>query len=552
MVARKGRWFGADGAAPRFAWESLAFTAAVRFDRDGGDASSVTVRQSEHASIRQSAPEQRAPLSRGRSGAERSPAGVDAARILSLQRLAGNQAVTSMIAVQRYEAGEHAQFGAETGKPERTFVLRLGSSEITSGYGDVQAVKSEPNVIVMSYGEVIALGDFYKDFDQLAQAASTPEKFRELRQLVRLVRADVAAYTPGQLSLGPVSNEQWQEATSGRPKEDQYVNLSAKNADHFAPPTSDLPDTAQKGDNRSTWWENHLVAIDKATVGRLDEALLQNAFGDHFLTDAFSAGHMISKAELMEKARAKVDKLKWHAYTWYKHFSFRSSTFTDRLAQDILADPEGAQLSNYQIDLGQVTGEWHDVTAQTLSPLIGAIMKQQPDDILSLFAKAVHDWLNQDIERRWGGLEVENDTQPKTVWRLSGDGTLAASNETLEIARKAVARSQQDIVDAAAFVKTGKPVQAGEWAARVWDFVPHPTKKGHAKADQIVAELTDPERPETALAIAGIAVKNVPIMIDMLVNEKHRLRLKPGATPAPAATPTPAITPTAIPLPVGH
>ena len=172
MVARKGRWFGADGAAPRFAWESLAFTAAVRFDRDGGDASSVTVRQSEHASIRQSAPEQRAPLSRGRSGAERSPAGVDAARILSLQRLAGNQAVTSMIAVQRYEAGEHAQFGAETGKPERTFVLRLGSSEITSGYGDVQAVRSDPNVIVMSYGEVIALGDFYKDFDQLAQACS--------------------------------------------------------------------------------------------------------------------------------------------------------------------------------------------------------------------------------------------------------------------------------------------------------------------------------------------------------------------------------------------
>jgi hypothetical protein len=514
----------------------------------------VTAGHSEHASIRQGVRERRVPPARAPQAAGHSSASADAARILDLQRLAGNQAVASMIAVQRYEAGEHAQFGAETGKPERTFVLRLGSSQISSGHGDVQALKYDPNVIVMSYGEVIALGDFYKDFDQLAQATASKDRFDELKQLVRLVRADKAAYTPGALSFGPVSNEQWQAATSGRAKDDQYVNLSAKNAEHFAPPSSDLPDTAQKGDNRSTWWQNHLEAIDKATVGRVDEALLQNAFGDHFLTDAFSAGHIISKAELMEKARAKVDKLKWHGYTWYKHFTFRSSTFTDRLAANILADPEGAQLANYQIDLGQVAGEWHDVTPQTLSPLIGAIMKQQPDDILSLFAKAVHDWLNQDIERRWGGLEVENDAQPKSVWRLSGDGTLAASNETLEIARKAVARSQQDIVDAAAFVKTGQPVQAGDWAARVWDYVPHPTKKGQAKADQIVAELTDPERPETALAIAGIAVKNLPIMIDLLVHEKHRLRLKPGVTPAPGVTPTPApvLTPAIAPVPVGR
>lgn len=457
-----------------------------------------------------------------------------------------------MIDVQRYEAGEHAQFGAETGKPERQFVLRLGSSQITSGFGDVQALRGDPNVIVMSYGEVIALGDFYKDFDQLIRVTSSKERFDELRQLIRLVRADVAAYTPGQLSFGPVSNEQWQQATSGRPKAEQYVNLSAANAEHFAPPTTDLPDSAQKGDNRSTWWLNHLEAIEKASTGRLDEALLMNAFGDHFLTDAFSAGHIISKAELMEKARAKVDNLKWQGYTWYKHFSFRSSVFTDRLAENILADPEGAQLYNYQIDLGQAWGEWHDVTPQTLSPLIGAIMKQQADDILSLFAKAVHDWLNTDIERRWGGLEVENSTQPASVWRLSGDGTLAASNETLEIARKAVARSQQDMVDAAAFAKTGREVKAADMAQRVWDFVPHPTKKGQAKADQVVAELTDPERPETAKAIAGIAVKNLPIMIDVLVNEKHRLRLKPSATPASPSAPTPSAKPTPVPVPAGR
>ena len=459
-----------------------------------------------------------------------------------LQRLAGNQAVTSALEVQRYEAGEHAQFGAEAGQAERQFVLRLGSTQISSGVGDVQKYGDDPNVLVMSYGEVIALGDFYKDFDQLRQATQSKESFSELRELVRLVRKDVVAYTPGHPGTKPVTNEEFQQATAGRKKEEQYVNLSAANAEHFDPPTTKLPDTAQKGDNKSTWYGYHLAAIEKASAGKTDEAMLMNSFADHFLTDAFSAGHIVSKAELMEKARAKVDKLAWHGYTWYKKLAFRSSVFTDRLAEDILADPEGAKLYGYQVNLGQAGAEWHEMSPQTLSPLIGAVMKQQADDILSLFAKAVHDWLNEDIERRWGGLEVQNNLNPP--WKLSGDGTLAASNETVTIARQAVARSQQDILDAAAFVKIGKAVNAQAMADKVWDFVPHPTKKGQAKVDQIVAELTDPERPETARAIAGIAVKNLPIMINVLVNEKKRLRLKPA--PAPATAPQHPV-PTLVP-----
>jgi hypothetical protein len=466
-----------------------------------------------------------------------------AADVLLLQRLAGNEAVTAELEVQRYEAGEHAQFGAEAGTAERQFVLRLGSTQISTGVGDVQKFKDDKKVLVMSYGEVIALGDFYKDFDQLRQATQSKESFTELRELVRLVRKDVEAYTPGHTGTKPVTNEEFQQATAGRKEEEQYVNLSAANAEHFDPPTTKLPDTAQKGDNKSTWYGYHLAAIEKASAGKTDEALLMNAFADHFLTDAFSAGHIVSKAELMDRARAKVDKLAWHGYTWYKKLVFRSSVFTDRLAADILADPEGAKLYDYQVNLGQVGAEWHDMSAQVLSPLIGAVMQQQADDILSLFAKAVHDWLNVDIEKRWGGLEVQNNVN--LPWRLSGDGTLAASDDTLKIARHAVARSQQDIVDAGASSRLGPQVKAQEMADRVWDFVPHPTKNGQAKIDQVVAELTDPERPETAQAISGIAVKNLPIMIDLLVNKKKRLRLKPAPSPGATAPahPTPALVP---------
>lgn len=178
-----------------------------------GDLKNVTVRQALEPQPSMDASAKRA---RAHSGPSVAPSALslDAAGILSLQRLAGNQAVSSMIEVQRYEAGERAQFGAETGKPERQFVLRLGSPQITSGYGDVQAAKDDPNTLVMSYGEVIALGDLYKDFGELRLATSSKERFTELQGLVRLVRQDVTAYTPGHPGATPVTNEQ----SSQRPR----------------------------------------------------------------------------------------------------------------------------------------------------------------------------------------------------------------------------------------------------------------------------------------------------------------------------------------------
>lgn len=83
------------------------------------------------------------------------------AAILELQRTAGNAAVTGLIEstagrrrslrvgrvvpalhLQRYEPGEHAQFGARKGKKERTFTI---------------------NNVKVSYGEMVAMGDFFEN-----------------------------------------------------------------------------------------------------------------------------------------------------------------------------------------------------------------------------------------------------------------------------------------------------------------------------------------------------------------------------------------------------
>ena len=50
------------------------------------------------------------------------------------------------------------------------------------------------------------------------------------------------------------------------------------------------------------------MALKKAQDGKRDEALGINAFADHFLTDAFSAGHLFNKEDVMEKFEVAMAK----------------------------------------------------------------------------------------------------------------------------------------------------------------------------------------------------------------------------------------------------
>src|SRR5207244_2310826 len=77
--------------------------------------------------------------------------------------------------------------------------------------------------VKFSYGEVMALADFYATPDDMFKA---PEA--ELKELKRLMALDRA-------KPGSVSTEDWQKATNGR-----YVDLATRNTAHFGLHNKDI------------------------------------------------------------------------------------------------------------------------------------------------------------------------------------------------------------------------------------------------------------------------------------------------------------------------
>jgi hypothetical protein len=115
----------------------------------------------------------------------------------------------------------------------------------------------------LTYGEIIALaGDFFPSFEAL-QVAS----LREIYLLIPVLYngADTAAQ---------------EKITGGR-----YLALAAENEPHFTV-------TDEGKDNLHHWRVLHGRAIRAARAGDANLAWALNAFADHYLTDAFSGGHL--------------------------------------------------------------------------------------------------------------------------------------------------------------------------------------------------------------------------------------------------------------------
>lgn len=130
----------------------------------------------------------------------------------------------------------------------------------------------------LTYGEVVALaGDFYRGVAELQKAS-----LREIYDLIPLIRA---GGDTGQL----------QAATGGR-----YLALAAQNVGHFS--------TGPAGTtNLDLWRRIHGDAVGVARsaggdASKRNAAWTMNATADHFLTDAFSAGHLRTpRAQLVEQ-----------------------------------------------------------------------------------------------------------------------------------------------------------------------------------------------------------------------------------------------------------
>lgn len=187
--------------------------------------------------------------------------------------------------VQRFESPEHQDLGGKHLEELFQFIQTEEGEKWAKARGldPLKLVKQMAQDIVLkgkkirvradlelTPSEIIALmGDFYRTWQELQSAPK-----QEIDQLL----ATMAKERKG----GFNANVEYENITKGR-----YTKLARINTAHFAPK------------NREEWKRLHVEAIAKAKKAGADndenafqEALLMDAAGGHFLTDAFAAGHL--------------------------------------------------------------------------------------------------------------------------------------------------------------------------------------------------------------------------------------------------------------------
>jgi hypothetical protein len=423
-----------------------------------------------------------------------------AAQLLRLQQTAGNRAVNRILA--RYEAGEHSQFGT------------AGINVTIDGYTFDQRY-------------LVSMGDYYKDFDKLMGA-----KKGELEELVALIKRDEDA----RMGRGgtPPEEEDWQNwSLKWRKGDDVYMELNKTNESHFTPR------------NKARWEEFHRKAIKEAQSagdgsGTISgKARLLNGFAAHFLTDAFAAGHMIDKIAVKDAAKTSLKA------------GTNRDTMALAVARGILATKKCTDmLAGHEVKDGAIWGDWGPPTETRLASLLASVMHWKDDEFGSVFARVAHDDLNSAIGRGLG-LWVENKAGDR--WQLSGDESLSKSPKTLEVTRKAVKASEENLARAATFKsppfytpwETALPEAAIQsMIDNVWQYVPTPTTysatgeglvTGSQQVAAAVAKYTDAANADTIAAIVKLSIDKFPTAFAQL-QEKGLIRVTPPPTPTP---PTP-------------
>lgn len=344
---------------------------------------------------------------------------------------------------QHYEAWEHRQLGNRGG----------GGRSVTTKHG-----------VVLSYGELVAMaGDFYSSPEMVMNAPAA-----ELEAILRAMRQEVAeaevspTHRPTDKQMNQTTAE-FQEATAWRERpaydghgkatgkkqgevagtdKDSFLGLASNNACHFSPdnleknwrplhqhalnlakqyhaehkraggPPRPLPG-AQQGESPAAAAE--LPAGPQPADDKFNQALMNDGFACHFLTDAFSSGHLVS---------GNVGRQVGAAF-WKQH------------------EPDVKQA---------LWGAAKDDGTYLPSKVV-----EHPDfqkKVDSVCLKLVHDFLNS------RSLTVLNKRGER--WQTQGDAHLGQAPETQRLASEATRLSRQAVEDTAANGSSKEPFAAAE------------------------------------------------------------------------------------------
>jgi hypothetical protein len=393
--------------------------------------------------------------------------------------------------VQRYEAYEHAELGDKAALSEKHILQGI---ELTSG-------------------EIDALGDYYATLSDLQNANRA-----ELAELLRLIRKQKA-------DPRSVSEADWDRATGGR-----YTQLNLQNRAHFAPQSAALiapqPSTKPGVDNRSTWTNYHSQALGEARGAggepspserskKLAQAKITNAFGEHYLADSFSAGHLFNKDDTVAVVQMGIQGL-----------SSKEMDLLLKYAADWIWGIKDLRdlISQYE------STAWHHAdinSADRFKKVLEGIHKKRPEAVANAIVKYVHDQLNTWNASGVPGVQVENDYG---TWLLSGDKTLRGSSDTQKWAAKGIEQARINIQTASQDT-TRQSVAIpsdGDMIKQVLAYVPRPTAASISLIHDLLAKVTDPKnRVEFATAVAKVIAGELPSILEQIVAEKELQKIKP-------------------------
>ena len=391
-----------------------------------------------------------------------------------------------------FDTGEHAQTAGN---------LYDGQLHVGSGR------------VPFSYGQIVCMADLYGEVGEM-MAADTGE----LQRLKSLIERDTTHYTSG--STRSVSTDEWEQATTNR-----YLRLAEQNYEHFSPnpifKQTALARAPQRwGNNKEAWEFHHRWAIKEAQrqyqsapnqSNFYEYPLIINAFGDHFLTDAFASGHAINKEFTQNLFKSKF--LSGNSLT-AKGKKFFEKVASKAWQGDIARRFSALETVDYPVCALGWCLKWHpniDSASRFSKVLIGAA-EQQPDRIANFAVKALHDYLNRT------GLEVTNNAGGGT-WRIKGDGYLDAAN--LAIIQRAVQQSVDNINDPA-IMASGANID--QFVERVWKHVPQPTTASLTELQRLTNEYTNPDSDVLADAAAALVHSELDALIRTLLDE-HKLQV---------------------------
>jgi outer membrane protein OmpA-like peptidoglycan-associated protein len=304
------------------------------------------------------------------------------------------------------------------------------------------------NGVVLTWGEVVAIaGDEFGTVEELQEAAGTDEGRRRIR--AALLHAEVKGPMPA--ALNPSSSadpdEQAKNAAAESAHGKNYLTLLLTNVTHFA----------AGGSARDTWRSHHAralaAALDSgltADMSKWKNAQLLEAFGQHYLTDMFSGGHVRTpRQEMMDYYREKAPAMAEAFLT-----NLRTRLEAGLVSQIML-----------QIDPALRNKLVEEKVREKVHAKVESLLKEKIDaaggrpKLIETFGLALAGAVSGAMHDREGrkGVKVKSEAHPEP-WLAKGDGELDKSPESEAQSKLAVTAAVKQVEEAHIIGESEMPV----------------------------------------------------------------------------------------------